>query len=147
MYLRYLVLGWVLYTTVATGKLIFEKYDPHFALFNFWTGEVAISGLIVLGLIIVASFFVERSFCKYACPLGAVLGIFNLIRIFKIKRNTETCVNCNLCTKNCPMNIPVATSTTVRNHHCITCLECTSEQACPAENTEELSVVNMEAAS
>ena len=29
MYLRYLVLGWVLYTTVATGKLIFKKYDPH----------------------------------------------------------------------------------------------------------------------
>ena len=29
MYLRYLVPGWVLYTTVATGKLIFEKYGPH----------------------------------------------------------------------------------------------------------------------
>ena len=61
-YLRYAVLAWVVYMTAATGVLVFSDWDPYFALFNFWTSEVALSGLIILGLVIVASLFVERPF-------------------------------------------------------------------------------------
>lgn len=137
-FLRYGVLAWVLYMTIVTGKLIFADVDPYFALFNFWTGEAAIAGLIILGSVLILSLFVERPFCKYACPYGAVLGTFNLFRIFKIKRNTVTCINCKACDKACPMRIPVSKSGTVYNHQCISCLECTSENACPAAETVEL---------
>jgi polyferredoxin len=137
-YLRYVVLALVLYMTAVSGKLFFEEYDPYYALFRFWTGEVAISALIVLGLVIVLNLFVERPFCKYACPYGAVLGVFNLFRIFSIKRNSASCIDCDLCNKNCPMNIPVATSQTIHNHQCTTCMQCTSEQFCPVKNTVEL---------
>jgi len=145
-YLRYIVLIWVLYMTAITGKIIFADYDPYFALFNFWTGEVALTGVIILLAVIAATLFVERPFCKYACPFGAVLGIFNLFRIFAIKRNAETCVDCGACDRNCPMNIPVATSGTVRDHQCITCMQCTSEQACPVDDTIELMTGRMEVA-
>jgi len=137
-YLRYAVLGWVVYVTAVTGKLIFEAYDPYYALFNFWTGEVAVAGLVALGVVAVASLFVERPFCKYACPYGALLGISNLFRIFAIKRNSATCINCSACDRNCPMNIPVSTAGTVRNHQCISCMKCSSEQACPVQKTVEL---------
>ncbi len=143
-YLRYLMLGWVGYMTVVTGKLFFADIDPYFALFNFWTGEVATAGLVILGLVLAASLLVERPFCKYACPYGAVLGIFNLFRIFKIKRNIPTCTDCKACDRSCPMNIPVSEGTAVRSHQCITCMKCTSEQACPIENTLELTTGNME---
>ena len=137
-YLRYIVLAWVVYMTAVTGKLIFADYDPYFALFNFWTGEVAVSGYIILGLSLVLSLFVERPFCKYACPYGAVLGVFNLFRIFKIQRNTRTCIDCGACDVSCPMNIKVASASAVLNHQCISCMKCTSEQACPAAETVEL---------
>jgi len=137
-FLRYGVLAWVLYMTIMTGKLIFADVDPYFALFNFWTGEVAIAGLIILGIVMVLSLFVERPFCKYACPYGAALGMFTMFRVFKIKRNTATCINCKACDKACPMNIPVSKSGTVFNHQCISCLECTSENACPVAETVEL---------
>jgi polyferredoxin len=143
-YLRYLMLGWVVYMTAVTGKLIFADIDPYFALFNFWTGEVAIAGLVILGLVLAASLLVERPFCKYACPYGAVLGIFNLFRIFKIKRNVPTCTDCKACDKSCPMNIPVSEGAVVRSHQCISCMKCTSEQACPIENTVELTTGKME---
>ena len=143
-YLRYLMLGWVVYMTAVTGKLIFADIDPYFALFNFWTGEVATAGLVILGLVLAASLLVERPFCKYACPYGAILGIFNLFRIFKIKRNVPTCTSCKACDKSCPMNIPVSAGTIVRDHQCITCMKCTSEQACPIENTVELTTGKME---
>ena len=139
-YLRYIVLAWVIYMTAVTGKIIFADYDPYYALFNFWTGEVAVSGYIILGLSLLLSLFVERPFCKYACPYGAVLGVSNLFRIFKIRREADTCINCGACDKACPMNIEVATAGKVRNHQCISCLKCTSEQACPVEKTVDMKV-------
>ena len=137
-YLRYIVALWVIYVTARSAELFFENYDPYYALFNFWTGEVALTAFIVLAVVIVLSLFIERPFCKYACPYGAVLGLFNLFRVFGIRRNPNTCIDCGLCDKNCPMNIEVSTAGRVRDHQCISCLKCTSEQSCPVEETVEL---------
>ena len=144
-YLRYLMLGWVLYMTAVTGTLVFSDIDPYFALFNFWRSEVAIGGVIILAVVLVLSLIVERPFCKYACPYGAVLGVFNLFRIFKIRRRPSTCIDCKACDRSCPMNIPVSTSGAVRDHQCISCLKCTSEQVCPVETTVELTTIKLEA--
>lgn len=43
-------------------------------LFNLWSSEVAIGGIIVLILTLTASLFIERPWCKYARPFGAFLG-------------------------------------------------------------------------
>ncbi|WP_455382486.1 4Fe-4S binding protein [Salinispira pacifica] len=139
-YLRYAVLAWILYMTAVTGKLVFEEYDPYYALLNFWTSEVSIIGLVILAVVVVASLFVERPFCKYACPYGAVLGLTNFVRIFKIKRNVKSCTNCKACTRACPMNIDVANKSTVRDHQCISCYECTSERSCPVPATVAMQV-------
>jgi len=134
-YLRYGVLAWVLYVTAVSGTLVFEAYDPYFALFNFWSTEVAWSALAILGVTLLLSVFVERPWCKYACPYGAVLGLTNLFRVFSIKRSTTTCKADGACSIMCPMNIPVDSKTVVRDHQCISCLECTSEAICPVART------------
>jgi len=137
-FLRYGVLAWVIYMTAVSGKLIFQDYDPYYALFQFWTGEVALTGFITLGVVIILSFFVERPFCKYTCPYGAVLGIFNLFRFIPLRRNSYTCIDCKLCDKACPMNIPVSKAGKIRDHQCISCYECTSDDGvCPVPNTME----------
>lgn len=138
-YTRYLVLAWVLYMTAVTGKLAFNDVDPYYALFNFWTSEIAIGGLVVLGVTLLASLFVERPWCKYACPYGAVLGLTNLLRIFSIRRQASTCRMDGACDITCPMNINVSTKSVVRDHQCISCLECTSEAHCPVAGTVSFS--------
>ncbi len=138
-YLRYLVLAWVLYATAMTGRLIFTEYDPYYSLFNFWTGEAGFFGLSILGITLLLSFFVERPWCKYACPFGAVLGISNLFRVFSIRRNCDTCKADGACSIMCPMNIPVDEVEVVRDHQCISCLECTSEAICPVQGTVKFS--------
>ena len=134
-YTRYLVLAWLLYMTATSGTLFFESIDPYYALFNFWSSEIAIGGLVVLGVTLLASLFVERPWCKYACTYGAVLGITNLFRIFSIRREASTCKLDGACDITCPMNINVSSNSVVRNHQCISCLECTSEAHCPVAGT------------
>jgi polyferredoxin len=138
-YLRYGVLAWVLYLTAVTGKLIFSEYDPYFSLFNFWTGEATLAGLGILGVTLGLSYYVERPWCKYACPYGALLGITNLFRVFSIRRNCESCKADGACSIMCPMNIPVEQVKVVRDHQCISCLECTSEAICPVHETVKFS--------
>lgn len=136
-YVRYGVMAWVLYMTAATGKLVFSNIDPYHALFNLWSSEIAVGGVIVLALTLLGSLFVERPWCKYACPFGAVLGLTNLFRVFKIRRKEPACKSCGLCSRNCPMNLPVDTAGVIRDPQCISCLECTTEATCPAPGALE----------
>lgn len=138
-YLRYFFLIMVLYQTAVTGKLMFQDIDPFYALFNLWSEEVAIQAYIILGVTILLSLFVERPWCKYICPYGAFLGIFNFFRIFKIRRAESTCISCKACDRACPMNISVSKSNAVTDHQCISCLKCTSENNCPIADTVEFS--------
>lgn len=139
-YIRYVLLAMVVYNTAITGKLMFQNIDPYYALFNFWTNEVAVTAYIILGATIILSLVIERPWCKYACPYGAFLGIFNLFRIFKIRRSPSTCINCKACDKACPMNIKVSEKNIVLNHQCISCMKCTSEDACPIKDTVDFRV-------
>lgn len=142
-YVRYIVLVLVLYNTAVTAKLVFQSVDPYYALFNFFTNEVAVSAYIALVVITVLSLMVERPWCKYFCPYGAFLGLFNLIRIFPISRNKNTCVGCKKCDKVCPMNIQISDSKVIRNHQCISCYRCTSDDSCPIQDTVSLTTMEL----
>ncbi len=137
-YLRYFVLAYTVYLTTNSLRLVFLEVDPYYALFNFWTGEATIGGIIVLLVILGSSLFVERPWCKYACPFGALMGLTNFISIFKIRRNKATCIGCKKCDRACPMNIEVSNKEVVIDHQCIRCGECTSEVVCPVEETVQL---------
>lgn len=146
-YLRYVVLIFVVYLTSQSLKLIFLEVDPYFALFNFWSDEVTVGGLIVLGIIVISSLFIERPWCKYACPFGALVGLTNFISIFKIRRNPSSCISCNKCSMECPMNIDVAEKKVVLDHQCIRCGICTSDVACPVADTVDMKVFKYKEAS
>lgn len=141
---RIIVLLWVIYVTARSGELLFANIDPYNALFNFWTGEVAIGALIMLGLVTLLSLAIERPWCKYLCPYGAFLGLFNKIRIFKIRRNKVSCINCKNCDDKCPMNIKVSEKEVISDMHCISCGLCTSDYQCPVEDTVTFSTKRRE---
>lgn len=137
-YLRYVLLSLVLFNTARAGTLVFADVDPYYALFQFWTGEVAISAYTVLAVVMLLSLAIERPFCKYACPYGAVLGVFNLFRVFGLKRNPHSCIDCRACDRSCPMNLDISTKGVVRSHQCISCFQCTSGDGnCPVKETLE----------
>ena len=137
-YIRYVVLFFVIYATARNAKLMFAEVDPYFALFQFWTGEVAVTAFAVLAATLLLSLVVERPFCRYACPYGAFLGLTNLFRIMPIRRRPSTCISCSACDRACPMGIAVSEKNVVRDPSCISCLKCTSEASCPVDDTVAL---------
>jgi polyferredoxin len=135
-YLKYVMLVVFLGLTYAFGFLVIRPYDPWVAYHHILSTELftgLIVGFIILVLSMVGSFFYDRVFCKYLCPMGAFLGIFRWFGLFKVKRNAATCTNCMSCNKACPVNIPVQSLETVKTAECLNCNLCVN--ACPEKDT------------
>jgi polyferredoxin len=134
-YLKYLVLAWAIGGSIYFGYMVFRDVDPWSALLSLF--ELSFTpGLIVLGISLVGAFFVERPWCRYACPLGAASGLIGKLSPTYLKREESACKVCQVCTKACPMGLPVHTSTVIRSADCNTCLECVG--ACPRQGALEI---------
>jgi polyferredoxin len=134
-FLKYGVLAWVVIGAAFYGFLVFRNYDPWAALWNLLELSLA-AGTIVVGVVLVASLFVERPWCRYACPLGAATGLVGALSPVYLKREANACKTCAVCTRACPMGLPVHTATTIKSPDCIGCLECVDE--CPREGALQL---------
>lgn len=80
----------------------------------------------LLILIVVASIFIFRFFCRFLCPLGGLYGFFSRIALLGVKIDKDKCTNCGLCVSACKMDIK-----RVGDHECIQCGECIS--VCPTK--------------
>ena len=136
-FVKYGVLVWSVTGAAIYGVMVFKDYDPWSALINIaeW---VFTPGLVVLGLTLVGSLFVERPWCRYACPLGAASGLLGKLSPVYLKRESEACTSCKICTKACPMGLDVHTPNIITSVDCISCLECIGE--CPREGALEVKI-------
>lgn len=74
--------------------------------------------VILLG----ASMFTERPFCKYLCPLGAGLAIPSHFRWLRLKRKTE-CQTCKACAVGCG-SLAIDRQGRIDQRECLLCLDC-----------------------
>ena len=76
--------------------------------------------LLFLGL------FIERFFCRFLCPLGALMAIGGKLRIFQpLKRRKECGSPCKLCSNECPISA-IKPSGEIIMDECFYCLDCQS---------------------
>ncbi len=139
-YGRYLLLALILYQTISTVKLWFGDYDPYKTLFGLgWLFEFNLAASWIayaLALVVlVASLFVERAWCRYACPLGGVISLLGNFSLLRIRRTDSSCKGCAVCDRPCPVKLPVARADTIRSN-CIGCLACVD--ACPRPGALEV---------
>jgi len=128
-YLKYVVLVVTIYFAWKTAGLWMDPYDPWAAYGHITAGYESLIteyliGTITLVIILVGSMLYDRFFCKYLCPMGAVYGIVSKISPSKIVRDKDKCINCNICSNSCPMNIDVAKADKVTDIECISCQAC-----------------------
>lgn len=86
-------------------------------------------GFVLLLALILGSLFVERFFCRYFCPLGAIFTLISRKRCYNIRRNESACTHCGLCEKTCSMGVSILKKDRVSSGACINCMQCLT--ACP----------------
>ena len=134
-YMKYLVLAWAVGGSAYFGYMVFRDFDPWSALLNI--AEFSFTpGIVVLVITLVASFFIERPWCRYACPLGAASGILGKVSPIYLKREESACTSCKICTNACPMGLEIHKATTITSVDCNSCLECVG--ACPRNGALEV---------
>jgi polyferredoxin len=134
---KYVVLAWAIIGTAVYGVMVFRDYDPWSALINI--AEFSFTfGFLVLVITLIASFFVERPWCRYACPLGAASSLLGKFSPMYLKREASACKVCKVCTTACPMGLEVHNATSLTSGDCIGCLECVS--ACPRQGALEVKI-------
>jgi len=135
--LKYLLLGFFLWAilTMSAAELrgfINSPYnrisDVKMYLFFARLGTTAAIVLVVLAL---ASVPLHGAWCRYLCPYGALLGLFSWASPVKVRRDEETCIDCNICDKVCMARLPVSRKEKITSVECTGCLDCVA--ACPVE--------------
>jgi NosR/NirI family nitrous oxide reductase transcriptional regulator len=97
----------------------------------FWTRQWYLIAWWVF--LFVWSIFTFRPFCRYICPLGAGLAIFNSFRPSGPRRR-NFCESCTICTRNCEPKA-IRPDGTIDPRECLSCMDCEAsyrnEQQCP----------------
>lgn len=127
--LKYVVLAIILYFTWTMAELEFRVADPCYALISRHGEDITFWAYVVSGAILIGALFVKIPFCRWLCPLAAVFHPFTRLGFTRVKRDEEFCTGCGLCSKVCPVAIPVAVVDQVTHARCLSCLSCV--EVCP----------------
>lgn len=70
---KYALLFWIVYMTVSASELFCKNLDPYYAAATGFKGEITLwMSLVSLGVVLLLGIVIDRFWCKYVCPLGAV---------------------------------------------------------------------------
>lgn len=103
-----------IYSVLKKGVLSFEQSFYYQSIF---TGIIF---LIIVGL----NLYEKRFWCKYLCPLGALLGLFSGYSIIN-RSISEGCNECGACSRLCQGGaLTDGTSSQWQRSECIYCFDC-----------------------
>jgi uncharacterized protein with FMN-binding domain len=129
-----IVLVWTFGFSILSGT---QNPWTVFGMYATYKGWSDLSALVSVGaalllLIILGSVYIERFFCRYLCPLGAIFAVVSKFRLFRIRKPGAYCGACRACTKKCSMGIPLYHVDVVTSSECIDCMNCVN--VCPRDN-------------
>lgn len=128
----FIIFIWSGVTAVKTAGpwQVFGQYVS----FGHWQGLkplLSVGGVLLL-LIFIGSLFVQRFFCRYFCPMGAIYSLISQTSFLKIDKPREECGKCHLCTSKCTMGMDLTKKDRIAGGECISCQKCVSW--CPKGN-------------
>jgi NosR/NirI family transcriptional regulator, nitrous oxide reductase regulator len=95
-----------------------------------WIVDLTLAGILGVGLY---TFMSGRTWCRFACPLAALMHIYARKSRFRILAEKKKCISCNVCTSVCHQGIDVMNFANkglpMNDPECVRCSACV--QSCP----------------
>lgn len=143
--LKYLLLALFVYAVVhmPVEDILAFLHGPYglvadVKMLNFFR-FLSTAGAITIGVLVVASIFIQNFWCRYLCPYGALMGITSLFSPMRIRREESACIDCAKCAKACPASLPVDKLVTIKSAECAACMECVA--VCPAQGALDMTLL------
>jgi polyferredoxin len=128
-WIKYGLLAGVLAYFIATRDVSVYRYVEPFWMFGLFGTTSMWIGLAVL---LAATLFVRNLYCRFLCPVGAMLGLISNLTVFRIKRWSE-CNSCKICEKTCEWG--AIRGPKILKSECVRCDDCErlylDQQKCP----------------
>ena len=120
------IAGWVL----PDGNWADRGFDPVLKTHYKWTVDVFLAGVVGYG---VYFWYSGRVWCRFLCPLAALMHIYARASRFRILADKKKCISCNVCTAVCHQGIDVMNfankGVPMADPECVRCSACV--QSCP----------------
>ena len=131
------IAAWVLVDSAIGERLagIFTQAAYQFKLFGIPLNyaevvDYFLAGILGLGLYF---HFSGRTWCRFFCPLAALMHIYARFSQFRIFADKDKCISCNICTTVCHQGIDVMAfankGKAMEDPQCVRCSACVS--GCP----------------
>lgn len=126
VYIKYFILAILVFVAIVSPSLgdILVEVEPFKTSITLQFDRSW--GYVVYALSwIILSMFIFKAFCKYFCPLGALLSLLGKLRILDwLPRRKECGSPCQTCNKSCDYNAIYRSNGQINYSECFQCLVC-----------------------
>ena len=120
------IVGWIL----PAGNWADQIFEPVLKTHYKWVVDVFLAGVVGYG---VYFWYSGRVWCRFFCPLAALMHVFARFSRFAIVSEKKKCISCNVCTSVCHQGIDVMSfankGVPMTDPECVRCSACV--QSCP----------------
>jgi NosR/NirI family transcriptional regulator, nitrous oxide reductase regulator len=131
------IIGWAApgsnFGRVSSGLFhqMLSGFAPFGVQLNYWhVVDLMLAGILGVGLYF---WFSGRVWCRFACPLAALMHIYARFSRYRIFAEKSKCISCNVCTSVCHQGIDVMNFANkglpMEDPECVRCSACV--QMCP----------------
>jgi thioredoxin reductase/ferredoxin len=123
------IIGWI--WPGSPADWVFAYGFKKLPVLNYaWFVDLMLAGVIGYGLYF---HFSGRVWCRFACPLAALMHIYARFSQFRILADKKKCISCNVCTSVCHQGIDIMNfankGVPMEDPECVRCSACV--QSCP----------------
>jgi thioredoxin reductase/ferredoxin len=120
------IAGWI--APGGAAQRAFDALQPGY----YWIVDVGLAGIVGVGTYF---HFSGRVWCRFACPLAALMHVYARFSTFRILADKKKCISCNVCTSVCHQGIDVMSFANkglpMEDPQCVRCSACVA--SCPTD--------------
>ena len=113
------------------GNNVLAYFAERMDSYAFYTTDVWLKSLptflvaaVTLVVLVVLAWRGGRTYCNTICPVGTVLGFLARFSWFKPVIDTDKCVNCKRCARNCKASCIDVKHHRIDYSRCVACMDC-----------------------